>query len=160
MVFYMFLKRIKNDNVFPSKFSWKKLIKHKIQESELSMWHDRTSQPEFDRFKRVHSSFKVHYFWKLSKQKPNLLIACKSIMQMISCIVGDSANASICHKCNRVYVNIIDHCISECERVLFWDKIYQFNPEVYMYLRGLDKISLSSLILGEDVCDFNMLLLE
>ena len=48
------------------------------------------------------------------------------------------------------YVDIIDHCISECpyvhlERVSLWDKIYQFNPEVYMCLMRLDKETLTNI---------------
>ena len=46
------------------------------------------------------------------------------------------------------YVNIEDHCISECigecscvhlERVSLGDKILQPNLDVYILLRGLDK---------------------
>ena len=35
-----------------------------------------------------------------------------------------------------------------------WDRFYVFNPQVYMYLRGLDKISLTSFLLGEVRPDF------
>ena len=56
----------------------------------------------------------------------------------------------VCDRCNMNYVNIIDHCISECpyvhlERVSLWDKIYQFNPDVYMFLMRLDKETLTTI---------------
>ena len=57
------------------------------------------------------------------------------------------------------YVYIVDHCISECpcvhsERVYLWDKILQFNPDVYISLRGLDKETLTNEFLGEALADF------
>ena len=63
------------------------------------------------------------------------------------------------------YVNIIDHCISECpyvhlERVSLWDKIYQFNPDVYMFLMRLDKETLTNVFLGEALLDLVQLLPE
>ena len=65
--------------------------------------------------------------------------------------------------CTIGYANIIDHCISECtyvhlERVSLWDKIDQFDPNVYLYLRRLDKASLTSAFLGEERVDFVSLL--
>ena len=54
---------------------------------------------------------------------------------------------------------IIAFIFSECaclhnERVKMWDIFYVFNPQVYMYLRGLDKLSLTSFLLGEVRPDF------
>ena len=64
------------------------------------------------------------------------------------------------------YVNIIDHCISECpyvhlERVYLWDTLYQFNPDVYMLLMRLDKKNtLTNVFLGEALVDLVQLLPE
>ena len=63
------------------------------------------------------------------------------------------------------YVNIIDHCISEypyvyLEGVTLWDKIYQFNPDVYMFLMRLDKETLTNEFLGEALVDLVQLLPE
>lgn len=141
----------------------KKMVKLKIQERELMLWHERTSQPEFDRFKRIHNTYGVNYFWKISKQNPKFLTACKSVVRIISCFISSNVDTDVCCKCSKGYTNIVDHCISECaylhsERVLFWDKIYQCSTNVYVYLRSLDKISLSCLIFGEEDCNFNMIL--
>ena len=56
------------------------------------------------------------------------------------------------------YVNIFDHCISEClgvhlERVFLWDKSLQFNPDVYILRKGLDKETLTNVFLGEALAD-------
>ena len=63
------------------------------------------------------------------------------------------------------YVNIVDHCITECpcvhlERVSLWDRILQFNPDVYILLRGLDKETFTNEFLGEALADFAALLSE
>ena len=68
--------------------------------------------------------------------------ACKSAIQMIGSI--PDCDVRLCCKCGLFYDNAVDHCISECtylhcERVKLWERINQFNPLVYMYLRGLDK---------------------
>ena len=77
----------------------------------------------------------------------------------------DADNARLCYRCNMNYVNIIDHCISECpyvhlERVSLWDKIYQFNPEVYMCLMRQDKETLTNVFLGEALLDLIQVLPE
>ena len=68
----------------------------------------------------------------------------------------------LCANCNNGYDNIIDHCPGNTyvhlERVSLWDKIYQFDPKVYLYLRRLDKASLTSAFLGEERVDFVSLL--
>ena len=86
-----------------------------------------------------------------------------SIVQMISCLIDEADSVWLCANCNNGYANIVDHCISECtyvhlERVSLWDKIYQFDPNVYLYLRRLDKASLTSAFLGEERVDFVSLL--
>ena len=63
------------------------------------------------------------------------------------------------------YVNIVDHCISECpcvhsESVCLWDKILQLNLDVYILLRGLDKETLTNVFLGEALADITALLSE
>ena len=61
------------------------------------------------------------------------------------------------------YVNIVDHCISECpcihfERVSLLDKILQCNPDVYIMLGRLDKETLTNVFLGEALADLVALL--
>ena len=63
------------------------------------------------------------------------------------------------------YVNIVDHCISQCpcvhlENVSLWDKLLQFSPDIYILLRGLDKETLTNVFLGEALADLAALLSE
>ena len=78
-------------------------------------------------------------------------------------LIDESDSVLLSANCNNSYVNSIDHCISECtyahlERVSLWDKIYQFDPNVYIYLSRLDKASLTSAFLGKERVDFVSLL--
>ena len=62
-------------------------------------------------------------------------------------------------------ISLIIASANECtyvhqERVSFWDKIYQFDPNVYLYLRRLDKASLTSACLGEEQVDCVSLLFD
>ena len=88
---------------------------------------------------------------------------------MISFLAIDADKAWLCCKCNRKYVNIEDHfiseCISECscvhlERVSLGDKILQLNTDVYILLRGLDKETITNVFLGEALADLTALLSE
>ena len=103
MAYHMYLNSIKVITFFPVNFLGKKMVKLKLQEHELLLWHERTSQPEFDRFKRIHNTYRVTYFWKISKQNPKLLTACKSVVRIISCFVSSSVHTNVCSKCSKGY---------------------------------------------------------
>ena len=164
MVSWMFLQHTR-ETVFPSRLTWNKRIRKTIQEREEYWWHSRTLQPEFSRFKRIHCNYTIHFDWTLSKNYPKLTSAARSFIQMTSFLAIDADNARLWYRCNMNYVNIIDHCISEypyvyLEGVTLWDKIYQFNPDVYMFLMRLDKETLTNEFLGEALVDLVQLLPE
>ena len=159
------LTAYKREGVFLSRLTWNKRVWKKIKEREEYLWHSRTLRPEFNRFERIYSSYGIHFVWTLSKNYPKLITAAKSIPQMISFLAIDADNVRLCYKCNIYYVNIANHCISEClcvhsERVCLWNKILQFNPDVYILLRGLDKEKLTHLFLGGALADLTALLSE
>ena len=69
---------------------------------------------------------------------PEATTAARSITQVISFLEIDTDNGRLGCKGNMNCVNIVDHCLSECpcvhlERVSLWDKILQFNTDVYIY---------------------------
>ena len=145
------------NSIFPSKISWKRHVRCEINNRELYQWHCRTSQPDFAHFRRIVPAFHFHYFWILSNRSPKVVNACKYAIQMIGCILD--CDVQLCCKCNLLYKNVVDHCISECtylhsERVKLWDRIYKLSPLVYTYLRSLDTMSLTSFLLGEVRPDF------
>ena len=72
----------KRDGVFPSRLTWNKRIRKTIQERKEYLWHSRTLQPEFSRFKRIHCNFTIHFAWTLSKNYPKLTSAARSLIQM------------------------------------------------------------------------------
>ena len=101
------LEAYKRDSIFPGRLAWKNTIKMKIKEREEYMWHSQTLRPQFERFQRIHSDFDIHFVWFISK----------SIVQMISSLIGEADSVRLCENCNNGYVNVIDHCISECTYV-------------------------------------------
>ena len=108
------LTAYKRDGVFPSRLTWNRRVRKKIQEREEYWWHSRTLQPELSRFKSIHCNYTIHFAWTLSKNYPKLTSAARSLIQMTSFLTIDADNARLCYRCNMNYVNIIDHCISEC----------------------------------------------
>ena len=75
---------------------------------------------------------------------PKLTSAARSLIQMTSFLTIDADNARLCYRCNMNYVNIIDHCLSECpyvhlERVYLWDKIWK------EFIYGIKFISLTQM---------------
>ena len=47
----------------------------KIKEREEYTWHSRTLQPKCDRFKHMHSAFRIQFVWFIAKMKPKLITA-------------------------------------------------------------------------------------
>ena len=72
-------KHIRGTVSFKVDWLGKNTIKMKIKERKEYMWYSRTLQPQFERFKRIHSDFHMHFVWFISKLKPKLLPAAKSI---------------------------------------------------------------------------------
>lgn len=138
---------------FPSKYSWKREIRSKINSHEVGNWYNRISAPEFSRFRCLHSEFKPCELWVFSKKKPTFLPQCRSVVQMMSNLVTNNADRRICRNCNKVSTNIIDHCISECyyvqeERLILWENIFHFDHKLFAILGGLSNEVLSLVLLG------------
>ena len=146
---------IKNNN-FPSKSSWKRLVRCRIQAKEVSTWLNRTSAPEFDRFRRLHTDYSPHNLWISSKENPHVLSQSISCIQMIARTADNVLSPLSCLRCNCNYNNIVDHCIHDCsfvaqERLNLWYEIFHLNTDIFSYLRSLDKTFLTLIFLGLEV---------
>ena len=146
---------IKNNN-FPSKSSWKRLVRCRIQEKEVSAWLNRTSAPEFDRFRRLHTDYSPHNLWISSKENLHVLSQSISCIQMTARTADNVLSPLSCLRCNCNYNNIVDHCIHDCsfvaqERLNLWYEIFHLNTDIFSYLRSLDKTFLTLIFLGLEV---------
>ncbi|MCG8077812.1 MAG: hypothetical protein JAY75_16450 [Candidatus Thiodiazotropha taylori] len=158
------LEKYLQDGIFPSKYSWKRIIKVKVHQKATEAWHNRTLTPEFHRFRLVHSEFRTHWLWAFSLENRKFLKPCITMVQLISklCIINAT---DVCNYCHRNYDNIVDHCIHDClyilrQRHIFWQEILSLGLDVYRYLSMQSKIVLSNIFLGSECQELYQLLSE
>ena len=140
-----YIKKKKNN--FPSKSSWKRLVRC-IQEKEVCAWLNRTSAPECDRFRRLHTDYRSHSLWISSKENPHVLSQSISCIQMIARTVDNVLSPLSCLRCNCNYNNIVDHCIHDCsfvaqERLNLWYEKKNSSKYRYFLIFEKDKIFLT-----------------
>ncbi|MCG8048280.1 MAG: reverse transcriptase family protein, partial [Candidatus Thiodiazotropha endolucinida] len=148
-----YLDAFLQNNVFPNRLTWKRLVKHRIHSNEINLWQARLSSPELHRFSLLHNEYIPHRFWIISYEHPRLMPCYKSVVQMIASVSNNFTDQITCFNCGVLYENIVDHCLHDClyveaERLKLWLDIYQLCPEVYAYMRCLDKEDLSLIFLG------------
>ena len=151
------------ENVFPGKFAWKRLLRQKICQNEVAIWHDRMNSSDFSLFYRLHNVHEPHYLWRIAKQYPQYFKCFKSVIQMIAGISNNFIGPFICSYCNRHYDNLVYHCIHDCsyltiEREILWHDIYILNADVYTLLRSLDRNSQLLAFLGEKIVSLDDIL--
>ena len=88
-----------NDGVFPRKFAWNIIIK--THENAKLSWHERVSNPELNRFSKLHSNFNPHWAWRFSKMNRKMLKPCISVVKLLSSVSSLSFLDNICCHCQR-----------------------------------------------------------
>ena len=83
------------------------VIKTKISQNEVAIWHDRMISSDFSLFYRVHNVHEPHYLWRIGKQYPQYFQCYKSVMQIIADISNNFIGPFICSYCNRHYDNLV-----------------------------------------------------
>ena len=151
------------DGIFPGKLAWKRLIKSKAHESARLSWFERVSGPEFVRFGALHHDFSPHWLWQFSKDNRKMLKPCISVVQLLSRASSLPFLTTICNHCQKIYVNLLDHCIHECiylnrPRALLLQEIFYLDVDVYMYLNRQDRQTQTNLLLGVMVPEFLQIL--
>ena len=69
---------------FQPRHSWKKLVRSKTTEASVRNFESVNAEDAVYRFRSNHPETKPCYFWELSRKYPNMLPACKSVVQMIA----------------------------------------------------------------------------
>ena len=144
--------RFLQQNVFPSKNSWKCEVKSRIHMIEIALWQSRISIAEFSRFRRLHNVYEPHWLWQIAEDNPQLLHCCRSVTQMIAGVSNESLGPFICSLCSSVNNNPVEHYIHECRGLMFerrrlWYEIYCFDANVHLMLHSLETLAL----LGEEI---------
>ena len=135
---------------------WKREVRASIQSNAIALWENRTSTAEFSDFKRLHSVYEPHWLWQFAKSNPQVLLCCRSVIQMIAGIPNESLGPRLCSLCNAAYANLVEHCIHDCVGLLFerrrlWFELSCIDVNVHAVLHNLDKCSLTIALLGGDI---------
>ena len=126
-------------------------------------WFERVSGPELVRSSALHHDFSPHWLWQFAKDNRKMLKPCISAVQLLSRASSLPYLTTTCTHCQKIYVNLLDHCIHECNylnrpRALLLQEILYLDVDVYMYLNRQDRQTQTNLLLGVVVPEFLQIL--
>ena len=142
-----------NIGIFPSKYSWKALIRSKLCGQRDLDFESEVAENQLDRFIRLHPDIKPNYFWELSKRNLNLLPCCRSVIQLIG-ILFNCFPRSICPACGDEIDNIVEHVVLRCPRYAdvrhkMWLNIWNnFGVDFYVKMASIGEELLLDILLG------------
>ena len=125
-----------SEGTFPSKNTWKCMVKNAIVNTNILDWNVRTSMHSFCRFGSVHCHYEVCFLWKYSQLFQEVLKYVKSVAQLVAYLTRYD---EVCYKCNGNCngCSLTDHLILDCPRAAYnrayiIDGIYKkFGQHVY-----------------------------
>ena len=102
--------------IFPSRYSWKKIVNLKVKALFVTEWEDRTSSPIFDRFRSIHNGYELSNIWEYASSFPSHSTCFRSVAQLIS---GTARDDEFCRRCNAALypTSFTDHVICDCPSV-------------------------------------------
>ena len=129
--------------VFPSKYTWKRLLSSKIMDNANRCLVAEAEQEGLQLFLCFHRQAKYSMFWDISKKQPRLLDACRSVIRLIAKYLSRVSEA-VCSACGIMTENFVKHCLLWCRsnsshRHKMWIGIWRkFGDNVYLRLAGYD----------------------
>ncbi|KAL4240397.1 hypothetical protein ACF0H5_001188 [Mactra antiquata] len=129
------------DGIFPSKYSWKIIIKKAVLDLDKQRRCDHlltnvSLSPILESIIQVNQP---SLLWSVAIQNPVLLKLCKSLIQMV-CFWGSRNWISQCNQCNKLTDKIIEHRLLYCTEVeeirdKLWCYIFtSYSTELYLNL--------------------------
>ncbi|MCG8044308.1 MAG: reverse transcriptase family protein, partial [Candidatus Thiodiazotropha endolucinida] len=143
-----------NTGVFPSKHTWKKLIRDNINLASTISTRNDIIDNGLERFLSIHAQMKPSYFWDLSRKHPHMLNACRSMVQLIASTFNRYQPESICLACGVHFSKYVDHCLLWCNanahvRHNMWVGIWhKYGIDLYLRLAGLSHDVLIEVFFG------------
>ena len=129
--------------VFPSKYTWKKLVRDNINiASTVSTRHD-IADNGLERFLSIHAEMEPSYFWELSRKHPHMLNACRSVVKLIALTFNRYQPEAVCLACGVQIGKYVDHCLLWCNanahvRHKMWVGLWhKYGTVLYLRLAGL-----------------------
>jgi hypothetical protein len=132
-----FLETYINEQYFPRKAEWRKIVLDKIGRHQLSKW----KLPELCHYKNIHQNIMPLTLWVTAKRNPfnridvaNLVnIVCGNVPDIFMKCVQETPDSYTCQLCYKDIVDINKHLIMECcvlnrPRNEMWDTLYDILP--------------------------------
>lgn len=136
----------------PPKSSWRRIIQKAIHDYEKNRIHSvMSNNPDFIRFKSIHSAYKPYHIWKIPSHPAEL----KLIQFIVRCttLVPLTLN-HVCPHCNRNFRDTLCHIVTSCESTLdirnaFMEYIVDnYTPQFSVSITSLDNEELLQFLLG------------
>ena len=139
--------------VFPSKYTWKSIVKRKVRELYETAWHERlNTDDDFARFRTIHTDLCISNIWTLSHEKSfahSMFIAARL------CATSPQTNDLIhCILCDFATYDINKHITTSCTGFIHLRESFiqlitnHVNQDIGHLLRQTDLETLYSSFLG------------
>ena len=140
---------------FPSKYTWKQILKRNIYEHE----HVRMSLRLSSFMEDVHI---IHVFnickpcriWRICRERPELKSQCQTCITVLAKLFSFS-RPEICDKCNNIVENLVEHKINYClknnnTRADLWSLILQHRGHngFLKYMANTSKMQICDIVAG------------
>ncbi|CAB4026394.1 Hypothetical predicted protein [Paramuricea clavata] len=137
-----FLETYINEQYFPRKAEWRKIVLDKIGGHQLSKWKlGMNDKPELCHYKNIHQNIMPFTLCETAKRNPfnriavaNLVnIVCGNVPDIFMKCVQETPYSYTCQLCYKDIVDINKHLIMECcvlkrPRNEMWDMLYDILP--------------------------------
>ena len=124
------LQTYMHTSCFPTKYEWKRILKHKIYEYDFNLYNEQLSTIiEGGQSSYMFYMLKPCAIWQLCIRHPNMKLKCKTAMIALSKLFS-FCQISTCKKCKTLTENIVEHTINVCStnndiRNNLWTAIYE-----------------------------------
>ena len=102
-------------SLFPTKGTWKTIVKHKIRIYYETAWTERVeNDADFARFRLIHPAIKMSNIWTISHNKSSFHSAL--IVARLCTLVPQQNDPIQCLFCGTITYDIYKHTVSACPR--------------------------------------------
>ena len=140
--------------VFPSKYTWKKLVRDNINIASIVSTRHDIADNGLERFLSIHAEMEPSYFWELSRKHPHMLNACRSVVKLIALTFNRYQPEAVCLACGVQIGKYVDHCLLWCNanahvRHKMWVGLWhKYGTDLYLRLAGLSHGALIEVFFG------------
>ena len=142
-----------NTGNFPTKQTWKSVLTPRIRDQANRDILTEIGQEGLQLFLTFHPQVKPNMFWDISKKRPRMLSACKSVIRLIA-IYFSRYTEAVCSACGVFAQNYASHCLLSCHannnnRHKMWLGIWRkFGVDLYIRLASYDDETFLSVLFG------------